>query len=263
MRPLCALIAVTIVTLGGAGAARANGDAASDALYEGSLFPGLAIPPSPEVQGELLGVLRAAEKRGYPIKVALIADPSDLYLYSDWFDQPQRYVEYLSKEMSRYVPFGQLTAPVLVVSPNGLAVGGQELRGGSLNRVTRPRAKELTAGIPTPPASDGDALARAAITGVRKIAAAGGHPLPAHVPPVPVSGADTPQPTEPAGGSGGGGFDYGLVAIVAGVTALLGVLVFAFQRVAARRRSQPGTEAQAGASEHGEDAVADAPRAGE
>lgn len=244
MRRLCALIAVTIVTLGGAGAARANGDAASDYLYEGSLFPGLAIPPSPEVQGELLGVLRAAEKRGYQIKVALIGDPSDLNLYSEWFDQPQRYVEYLSKEMSRYVPFGQLAAPVLVVSPNGLAVGGQEKRGGTLNRVTRPRAKELTAGIPTPPA-DGDALARAAISGVRKIAAAGGHPLPAHVPPVAVSGADTPQPTEPAGRSDGGG--YGLVAVVAGVTVLLAALVFAFQRVAARRRSQPGTEAEAGA----------------
>ena len=112
----------------------------------------------------------------------------------------QRYAEFVGRELG-----GGVRAPVLVVTPFGFGVSGDGLR------------RSLVAGLNVP-RRDGDALARAAMAAVRQIARAGGHPLPADVPPAPMLGSDAPA------GSGSG--DLTRVVALFGVTFLVLFLTF-------------------------------------
>ena len=176
---LRAFLAAAIAVLCAPAVALAHGDPASHYLETGSLYPSFEHEPSPNVELQLIGVLDAAKKAGYPIKVSLVtaADVADT---PEMLNKPQEYAEFVVGALvGSRVP---VEAPVVIVTPAGIGVAG-------------PGAEEMR-GVTT--GTTGDALARAAMTAVRDIAARAGHPLPAHIPPaqgaiVPPKGGGLPS----------------------------------------------------------------------
>ena len=120
-----------ILVIAAAGSAWAHGDPASHYLETDALYPSFARQPSVEVQLQLLGLLQATERRGYPIKVALVAGAEDLVDDLALMRTPQRYAGTVASTLS-----GELEAPVLVVTPFGIGVAGNGLRHGVLRPIT-------------------------------------------------------------------------------------------------------------------------------
>ena len=167
-----------ILAITAAGSASAHGDPASHYLETDSLYPSFARQPSVEVQLQLLGLLQATERRGYPIKVALVAGVEDLVDDLAMLKTPQRYASTVASMIEH-----ELEGPVLVVTPFGLGVAGNAASNGVLRPLTRGDARRLVRGLEVTREGEADALARTAMAAVRRIARAGGHPLPARVAP--------------------------------------------------------------------------------
>ena len=146
----------------------ADGDPASDVLLGENVFYPYSQPVSAELQRTLTTETAAASREHFPIKVALIASPVDLGVVPDLFGRPQKYANFLDQEISF-----QGERPLLVVMPSGYGVQG-------LSRTATLAAASLT----KPTGSTSNDLARAAITGVPKLAAAAGHPI-TNVPKAP------------------------------------------------------------------------------
>jgi hypothetical protein len=141
--------------------ARADGDPASDVLATQALFLPQDAGATAAQRAQLSALLTAAARRGYPIRVALVASPSDLGSVTALWRQPETYARFLGQELA-FVHKG----PLLVVMPNGFG----------LTRLGRPLPGQAAlTGLGAP----GAGLAGAAITAVRQLAAAAGHPLPA------------------------------------------------------------------------------------
>ena len=157
-----ALLAACLAALAAVGGAVAHGDPSSHYLETDSLYPGFANRPSQRVELQLLGLLRAAEKLGYPIKVALVGSEDDLVEQPGMLKTPQRYARFVAAELSSGVP-------IVVVTPYGIGVTGAK--------------PSLVRALAVDPHATGDDLARAATAVVRRVARAAGRPLPAHVPP--------------------------------------------------------------------------------
>jgi hypothetical protein len=103
----CALAAITPV-------ARGDGDPGSDVLVYQDLFvgpdAGLSIPQ----QARFGGLLKAAARSGFPVRVAIIATPSDLGAVTSLWRKPRAYARFLGLELS--LAYKQR---LLVVMPNG------------------------------------------------------------------------------------------------------------------------------------------------
>jgi|1186.fasta_scaffold440901_2 hypothetical protein len=166
---LRAFLAAAIAVLCAPAVALAHGDPASHYLETGSLYPSFEHQPSEDVELQLMGVLDAAKKAGFPIKVAIVAGEDDVSDNPEMLNKPQEYAEYVVGALvgSRVA----VEAPVVIVTPAGIGVAG-------------PGAEEMR-GVRT--GTTGDALARTAMTAVRDIAAKAGHPLPADIPPAQVA----------------------------------------------------------------------------
>ncbi len=161
-RDLCCALALAVsLALGAATGARADGDPASDILLVQNVFYPYEPSTSVALQRRLDGAAAAAATAGLPIKVALIASPVDLGAVSSLWGKPQQYAGYLDDELSSTGP-----EPLLVVMPDGYAA----------RSLTR-REMAALAALPLPSGRTSDALASAALTAVRRIAAADGHPL--------------------------------------------------------------------------------------
>jgi hypothetical protein len=215
-RAVPAVIAV-LLALAAPGGAMGHGDPASHYLEAEPLYPAFADRPSQAVELKLLGLLQAAERSGYPIKVALVAAPGDLTDDPSMLRTPQRYADFVSRELGAGV-----RAPIVVATPFGFGVSGAGVRHSLLSGVR--------------PQGGGDSLALAAMEAVRQIARAGGHPLPANVPPAPLLGATAPAD---AGGAGSSGLVR--VAALFGVTFL--VLFAAFELWSRRGRRRAASHA--------------------
>ncbi len=207
-----------LVALAAPSGALAHGDPASHYLEAELLYPAFAGRPSQALELRLLGILQASERRGYPIKVALVATEGDLTDDPQMLRRPQRYAEFVTGELG-----STLGGPVLVVTPFGFGVSGRHL--------TREEARSLVRGLGPPQGRQGDALARAAIAGVRQIARAGGRPLPADIPPAPMLGSEAPS------SAGSGATDLIRVAALFGVTFLVLLLAFELWTRRAPRRA--------------------------
>ena len=127
---------------------------------------------------QLLGLVQAIERRGYPIKVSVIANETDTGGESAALEDPQAYAELVVRELELFFP---VEAPVIIVTPNGFGVAGKQLKGGRPQRFPGGDGRSLLRGIAVPPL-EADALARTAMLAVRQAAAAAGRPLPEHVP---------------------------------------------------------------------------------
>ena len=165
--------------LAAAGVASAHGDPSTHTLESDNLYPAVASRPSQSLELQLIGLLRASAARGYPVKIALVANADDLE-DATMLARPQAYADYLQRELGGSTV---LRAPLLVIMPTGFGVSGRELQRGSLQRVPPAARWGPLQELHVPRAADGDALAGTASTAVRRIAAAAGRPLPAHVAP--------------------------------------------------------------------------------
>ncbi len=235
-RSLRLLLATAIVTITAAGSAWAHGDPASHYLETDSLYPSFASQPSQQVQLQLLGLLQATERRGYPIKVALVAGEADLVEDLAMLRTPQRYAGFVASAIG-----SKLQAPVLIVTPYGLGVAGSARRDGRLRPITASDAQGLVGGTAAPAGAEGDALAMTAMTAIRRIARSGGHPLPARVPPAEMYAppAAAPAPTsEPAATADASGGTGGMLMALPVVLVLLAFLT-AYLRGRGRQRDSP------------------------
>ena len=166
---LRAFLAAVIAVLCAPAVALAHGDPASHYLETGPLYPGFDLQPSQDVELQLMGVIDAAKHAGFPLKVAIVASEADVADNPEMLNKPQEYADYVVGALvGSRVP---VDGPVVIVTPVGIGVAG-------------PGAEDM-ASVKT--GQGGDALARAAMTAVRDIAAKAGHPLPAHIPPAQVA----------------------------------------------------------------------------
>jgi len=97
--------------------ASADADPASDSLYTGRIFLPLSTPVSPRLAQRLAADVLAAERAGKPVRVALIASPTDLGGVPMLFGRPPQYARFLDAEL-QFVYMGR----VLVVMPQGAAL---------------------------------------------------------------------------------------------------------------------------------------------
>src|SRR3954464_1859739 len=117
------LLAALLVLLCVPAGALAHGDASTHYLENGNFYPGFSTqPPSQAAELQLMGLLEAADKAGYPIKVSILGDESDVSDRPEMFKNPQRYAEIVARDVKR--SSGPLQAPVIIVSPNGIGVAG-------------------------------------------------------------------------------------------------------------------------------------------
>jgi hypothetical protein len=201
-RVLTAVVALFLIA---PACASANGDPASDVLLQAKVyFPTQRV--SAEAANSLKTVVEKANAKGYPIRVALIKDETDLGTVPNLLNQPQKYSEFLAPEI-RFAYKGDL----LVVMPNGLGVTQTD---------ETPAPASAVQGMQVEAGGSPDGLALTAEEAVKKLAAAAGHPL------------------EAKKKSGGGG---GAIAGIIVAVALLGLgLVGAFWL----RRSQAPADAE-------------------
>ena len=213
-----ALVVACAVALARPAVARADGDPGSDVLVYQDLFAGSDAGLSVQQQVALGGALKAAARKGFPIRVAIIASPQDLGAVTELWRKPRAYARFLGIELS--LAYKQR---LLVVMPNGFGFNWPDHSTSSAYR--------LLSGIAI--RAGGGGLFGAASAAVRKLAAANGIKL--------ASPVTRPSGSAPARGSSsnraaqasGSGTDnvVGLVALGLAVLALAVVgLVWALRR---------------------------------
>jgi hypothetical protein len=199
-------IAVLLAALALAPAAHADGDPASDVL----LLQDVYLPYSPAVPKPVADALNRTVKqlhsKGYPLKVAAIATATDLGSVPQFLGRPLPYASFLESE----IKFNK-AKPLLVVMQAGYGTA-----------EVAPNIAGALRGLAKPKADSGDALGRAAIDGVLRIATATGHPL------------AKPKLPAAAAASGGGGTSP---AIIFGVPVLLLALGGALAALRARQQA--------------------------
>jgi hypothetical protein len=159
MRPRV-LVAVLCAACIAAQAVRANGDPASDFLLARDTFvPFDAKIPQPQAE-QLDAIVADAKKRGFKIKVALIASEVDLGAVPSLWRKPKTYARFLGQEI-----FFLYKGRLLIVMPNGYGV----------SRAGKPlsSAQRVVDALPKP-GERGAALAAAAIRSVQRLAAQDG-----------------------------------------------------------------------------------------
>jgi hypothetical protein len=161
-----ALLLAAIAAGLAAGGARANGDPASDVLPFSNVFLSIQDPRTSPAGRDLLAQTKAAATKKRPIKVAVIAQPSDLGLIQSLWKKPQTYAEFLGKEL---VSFGHYNGTLIVSMPNGYGINGPNAAKG----------KPVLARLPKPNTNDLENLGEDTAVAVRRVAAANGYVLPA------------------------------------------------------------------------------------
>jgi hypothetical protein len=107
---LAALLAVVLA----AGAARADGDPASDYLIGQKVFFPYDLKISPATQQQIAGLVDEANRAGFKIRVAMIWSSYDLGSITGLWRRPKTYARFLGAEL-KYIYRDRL----LIVMPNG------------------------------------------------------------------------------------------------------------------------------------------------
>jgi hypothetical protein len=169
MRPVRLRIALLLAVVAAAvlpGGARANGDPASDVLPFSNVYFSIVDPRTSSAGRDLLAVTAAAAKQKRQIKVAVIAQPSDLGLVQSMWQKPQTYAKFLGVELFQFAHYKGTT---LIATPNGYGVYGPGAAKGRPALARRPK----------PGTSDLGKLGKDAADAARRVAAANGYVLPA------------------------------------------------------------------------------------
>jgi hypothetical protein len=162
-------MALCVAALGWlAGVARADGDPASDVLASQPLFLAQDAGVTVIQQAQLAADLRAAQRDGYPLRVAIIGSSADLGSVTELWRQPQNYARFLGLELALIQ-----NGPLLVVMPDGFGTHHLGLSAGA--------QQAALAGVRA------GGLGASALVAIQHLAAAAGHPLPAAVVAAPSS----------------------------------------------------------------------------
>jgi cytochrome oxidase Cu insertion factor (SCO1/SenC/PrrC family) len=195
--------------------ARADGDPASDYLVRNQVFltsQSLTVSPA---QRRLLAVVRAANRAGFAIRVAVISTEYDLGSITALWRKPDLYARFLGLELSSVY-----RQRLLVLMPDGFGFywPGHSTAG----------AYRLLAGVPVGGASD--ALSTAARAAVRRLAGSSGVRLAA---------------TQPAPHKGSGGTDLAAIlgAALGGLAVIAALAVLLLR--GRRRRGRPSSAPRA------------------
>ena len=137
-----ALVAICVVAASVPAVARADGDPGSDVLVYQNLFAGSDAGLSVQQQLALGRLLKSAARAGVPVRVAIIAGPTDLGAVTALWRNPRGYARFLGIELSLAYK-GRL----LVVMPNGFGFNWPGHSSASAYR--------LLAGIPIGAGGDG------------------------------------------------------------------------------------------------------------
>jgi hypothetical protein len=205
-----AAIVAALVLLAVPAVADANGDPASDYLLVQSVFLPFNAKADPDASKELADMIRAADEKGFKIKVAVIGSRYDLGTAFSLYNQAQKYAQFLGLELSF-----QYRDRLLVVMPNGY--------GFSINGKADPAGIGVVKVLPGP-GKDATKQVEGATEAVRKLAAASGHQL-------------------PAGGASGSSNTRDRITIAAGAVALAAALA----AIVFWRRERKSSEPTAGA----------------
>ena len=160
-----ALLVAALAALVSVPAASANGDPASDVLLTQKVFVGPEVPVSKGKLDALQKTVDAANAKGYPIRVAVIAFTGDLGTAVSLWRKPRDYSKFLGSEIA-FVYAKRL----LVAMPAGFAV----------HNPHRSTAAEQRALQGLRPGQTPDALVQSTTEAVRKLAASGGVQVPVY-----------------------------------------------------------------------------------
>jgi hypothetical protein len=196
--------------------ARADGDPASDVLLYQKVFVPYYGKTSKPADAELKRVVAAANKQGYPIRVALIGNRYDLGSVAVFWLKPKGYARFLGKELGLT---GLYRGRLLVVMPNGWGV--------SKNGSSLPAELAGLAGVPTAKAK-GEDVATAALRAVKRLAAKQGVQLAVTIPKA--------APVASTSGSGSSNSDRIKLVAIAVVLLLLVAALETARRLRGRRR---------------------------
>ncbi|HWK25930.1 MAG TPA: hypothetical protein VNS09_05165 [Solirubrobacter sp.] len=112
---LCLLVVLLVAATGGV--ARADGDPASDVLIKEKVFYPYQVKLPRESSAKLEQTIASLRKKGYPVRVALIANDFDLGSAGMLYRKPQVYAQFLAQELAQFH-----TEWVLIVMPNGYGI---------------------------------------------------------------------------------------------------------------------------------------------
>ena len=110
------LLLIAAVALTFAATAAADGDPASDVLYQANFYIPYPAPPPADV-ATLKQAVDRAYSRGYRVKVAVIATRTDLGSVPELFGKPDEYARFLGAELR-----GFYVGPLLIVMPAGFGI---------------------------------------------------------------------------------------------------------------------------------------------
>jgi hypothetical protein len=156
LRPLVLALLVALVL---PTAAWANGDPASDVLPVAQVFLPFEAPISKQASQGLQKTVAEANKKGYRIRVAVIAFSGDLGSADSLWGHPQSYAKFLESEITF-----AYDGPVLIAMPGGFGFYNPK----------KPVAKELRVLKNVPVGRTPTPLAESAAAAVRTLAAADG-----------------------------------------------------------------------------------------
>jgi hypothetical protein len=160
-----ALLLIALLALAAVPGANANGDPASDVLITQQVFLPVEAPIPQSDQDALTKTVAAANKQGYPIRVAVIAFSGDLGTALSLWKHPQDYAKFLGSELTFVY-----TKRLLIAQPSGFGIYH---RGKSVAKEQRVLARVQAGRTPA-------ALAQSATQAVRALAAANGIVLPSY-----------------------------------------------------------------------------------
>jgi hypothetical protein len=189
-------------------AAFADGDPASDVLLSQPYYLPYQPPVSKATTAKVKKVVAATVKAKLPMKIAVIATPTDLGAVPDLFGRPQQYAGFLYSEVQP--AFQQQQFGLVVVMPAGIGLAGT---------INQPKLASAVRDVAISSGEDSDGLTLAGAVAMEKIAKVAGKPIPEIV---PISG-------------GGGGSGFGTHAVIVTVE-LLGLLLGVLLALAARTR---------------------------
>lgn len=159
-----AAIVAALLALAAPAVARANGDPASDYLLVQKTFLPFNVKVDSHAAKELADTIRAAEQKGFKIRVAVIGSRYDLGTAFSLYNKAQKYAQFLGLELSF-----QYRDRLLVVMPNGY--------GYAVDGKADPAGIKVVKPLPGP-GKDATKQVEGATEAIRKLAAASGHPLP-------------------------------------------------------------------------------------
>jgi hypothetical protein len=204
MRRLLLAIALLLVL---ATSAQADGDPASDVLVFKAYFLPYAPQTPADAEQKLNIATAAADRAGYPIRVAVISGPQDLGIVPQYDGKPQEYAKFLGQELKF-----AYTGGLLIVMNDGYG----------LDSITEPAVVAKLGTLPKPASNDPKDLAVAGADAVVALATAAGKTLDLTA-PAPQNNTQTAAIHTPNTASDGGGSNSTAIVLIAGGSA--GLLV--------------------------------------